>query len=64
MRALQFDQIMRDAEVANAIWPVIVKYHLTMQKTAETLLTCGVPRASNVAAVAWHSFGTVPSVNA
>jgi hypothetical protein len=41
MRALQFDQIMRDADVANAVWPVIVTHHLGLEETVETLLTCG-----------------------
>jgi hypothetical protein len=55
MHLIQFQEIMRDAEVAHAIHPVVLKYHLTVEETTKALLACGVSRAANVAQItsAW-----------
>ncbi len=46
---------MRDAEVAYAIHSIVRKYRLTVGDTTKALITCGVPRAANVAQItsAW-----------
>jgi hypothetical protein len=43
---------MRDAEVAHAIHPIVLKYFLTLEETTKALLACGVSRAANVAQIA------------
>jgi hypothetical protein len=43
---------MRDAEVAYAIHPIVRKYLLGLKDTTKALITCGVPRAANVAQIA------------
>jgi hypothetical protein len=43
---------MRDAEVARAIHPVVLKYLLNVEDTTKALMTCGVARAANVAQIA------------
>jgi len=55
MDSIQFREIMRDAEVAFAIHPIVRKYLLTVKDTTEALIACGVPRAANVALItsAW-----------
>jgi hypothetical protein len=52
MHRIQFREIMRDAEVARAIYPVVLKYLLNLDETSKALMTCGVPRAANVAQIA------------
>jgi len=49
MHLIQFREIMRDAEVAYAIHPIVRKYLLTEEETTKALIVCGVPRAANVA---------------
>ena len=51
MHLIQFREIMRDAEVAYAIHPIVLKYHLTVEETTKALLTCGVSRGANVAQI-------------
>jgi hypothetical protein len=51
MHLIQFREIMRDAEVAHAIHPVVLKYLLNAEDTIKALIACGVPRAANVAQV-------------
>jgi len=55
MHSIQFREIMRDAEVAYAIHPIVRKYLLTVEDTTKALITCGVPRAAKVARItnAW-----------
>jgi hypothetical protein len=55
MHSIQFREIMRDAEVAYAIHPIVRKYLLTVEDTTKALITSGVPRAANVARItnAW-----------
>jgi hypothetical protein len=52
MHRIQFREIIRDAEVAHAIRPVVLKYLLNLEDTLKALMTCGVPRAANVAQIA------------
>jgi hypothetical protein len=51
MHLIQFREIMRDAEVAHAIHPIVLKYLLTVEETTKALLACGVLRAANVAQI-------------
>jgi len=51
MHLIQFREILRDAEVAHAIHPIVLKYQLTVEETTKALLACGVPRAANVAKI-------------
>ena len=55
MHRIQFREIMRDAEVAYAIHPIVRKYLLTVDDTTKAILACGVLRAANVAQItnAW-----------
>ena len=52
MHLVKFREIVRDAEVANAISPVVRRHHLTQQATEKALLELGVPRAANIASIA------------
>jgi hypothetical protein len=61
MRKIEFDEIMRDAEVAHAIHPVVLKYFLTWEETTAALLSCGIARAKNVAYIATSRFFSVPT---
>ena len=55
MHRIRFREIMRDAEVAYAIHPVVRKYFLRVDDTTKALIACGVPRAASVAQItsAW-----------
>jgi hypothetical protein len=55
MHLIQFREIMRDAEVAYAIHPIVRKYLLSVEATTKALIACGLPRAANVAQItnAW-----------
>ena len=46
-----FRQIIRDAEIAYAISPVVRKHHLTAEETKKFLLELRIPRAANVAQI-------------
>ncbi len=52
MHLIQFREIMRDAEVAYAIHPVVRKYLLGVKDTTKALIVCSGPRAANVAQIA------------
>jgi hypothetical protein len=56
MHLIQFREIMRDAEVAHAIRPIVLKYRLTVEDTTKALLACAVSRAANVAQIATGRF--------
>ena len=56
MHLIQFREIMRDAEVAYAIYPIVLKYLLTVEETTKALLECGVSRAANVAQISTGNF--------
>jgi hypothetical protein len=47
---------IRDAEVANAIYPIVLKYLLTLEETTNALLECCVSRAANVAQISTRNF--------
>jgi hypothetical protein len=51
MHHIQFRQILRDAEVANAISPIVRRHHLTEGETEKFLLDLGTPRAASVARI-------------
>ena len=51
MHLIEFNQIVRDAEVANATSPVVRRHRLTEGETEKALLELGTPRAANVARI-------------
>lgn len=52
MRQQQLREIIRDADVAHAIRPIVRKHDLTIAATAELLAKLAVPRARGVAEIA------------
>ncbi len=52
MHLIEFREIVRDAEVAHAIQPIVRKYNLAVADTTIALTECGVARARNVAEIA------------
>jgi hypothetical protein len=57
---IQLRQILRDAEVANAISAVVHKYRLTEERTERALAELHVPRAANVAGITHRAFPARP----
>ena len=51
MHFTEFREIMRDAEIARVILPVIRGHHLSETETEKALVKLNVPRASNVARI-------------
>jgi hypothetical protein len=51
MHRTEFRQILRDAEVAYAISPLVRRHHLTEEDTEKALLALHLPRAANVARI-------------
>jgi hypothetical protein len=51
MHLIQFRQIIRDAEIARVISPVVGRYGLSEAETEKVLLKLSVPRASNIAQI-------------
>jgi hypothetical protein len=51
MHRTEFRQILRDAEVAYAISPILRRHHLTEEDTEKALLALHLPRAANVARI-------------
>jgi hypothetical protein len=51
MHHIQFREIVRDAEIARVILPVVRKHHLTEADTEQALLQLHVPRAANIARI-------------
>jgi len=51
MHHIQFREILRDAEIANAILPVVRTHRLTEADTEKALLKLHVPRAANIAQI-------------
>ena len=60
MHSIQFRQIVRDAEVANAISPVVRGHRLTEEETEGALLELRIPRAANVARIIFRQASSVP----
>ena len=52
MHLIQFHEIMRDAEVAHAINPIVRRCPLSVKDTTKASIACGVPRATYVAQIA------------
>jgi len=52
MHLIQFHEIMRDAEVAYAIDPIVRRYLPSVKDTTKASIACGVPRATYVAQIA------------
>jgi hypothetical protein len=46
-----FRQIVRDAEIAYAIFPVVRRHRLTEEETEKFLVEVRIPRAANVAGI-------------
>jgi len=57
---IQLRQILRDAEVANAISAVVHGYRLTEERTERALVELRVPRAANVAGITHRAFPMHP----
>jgi len=51
MHLIEFRQIVRDAEVANAISPVVRRHRLNEAETEKFLLQLGTARAANIARI-------------
>jgi len=58
MHLIEFRQIVRDAEVANVISPVVRGHHLTEEETEDALLKLHIPRAANVARIIFRQAGS------
>ena len=48
MHRIEFRQILRDAEIAYAISPVVHRHRLAAEETEKFLLELRIPRAANV----------------
>ena len=51
MHLVELRQIIRDAEIAHAISPILRKHGLTERETEKFLLELHIPRAANVARI-------------
>jgi len=51
MHLTEFRQIVRDAEIANAISPVVCRHRLEERDIEQALLDLRIPRAANVARI-------------
>ena len=51
MHRIEFRQILRDAEIAYAISPVVHRHRLTAEETEKFLVELRIPRAANVAGI-------------
>ena len=51
MHPIQFKQILRDAEVAACISPIVQKHHLSEEETKNALVELHVPRAATIARI-------------
>jgi hypothetical protein len=48
---IEFRQIVRDAEIAYAISPVVCRHRVTEEETEKFLVELRIPRAANVAQI-------------
>jgi hypothetical protein len=53
---IQLLEILRDADVANAISPIVREYRLTEDQTERALFQLQVTRAANVAGITHRAF--------
>ena len=51
VHSIEFRQIVRDAEIAYAISPVVRRHRLSAEETEKFLLELRIPRAANVAGI-------------
>ena len=58
MHLKQLHEILRDAEVANAISPVARGHRMSEEQIERALTELHVPRAANVAGITHHAFPT------
>ena len=58
MHLKQLNEILRDADVANAILPVVRGHRMSETQTERALTELHVPRAANIAGITHHAFPT------
>ena len=58
MHLKQLNEILRDADVANAIFPVVRGHRMSEVQTERALTELHVPRAANIAGITHHAFPT------
>jgi hypothetical protein len=51
MHLIEFHEILRDAEIADAISPIVRRHDLTQKDTENALLELHIPRAANIARI-------------
>ena len=56
----QLNEILRDADVANAIFPVVRGHRMSEAQTERALTELDVPRAANVAGITHRAFPMQP----
>jgi hypothetical protein len=59
MRATQFHEILQDAELADAIGPIIRKHRLSVAATTDLLESAGLVRAENVTQIVFNGLAAV-----
>lgn len=60
MHRIQLGEILRDAEVANAISTVVREHRMSEVQTERALVELHVPRAANVAQITHRAFPKQP----
>ena len=58
MHLKQLNEILRDADVANAIFRVVRGHRMSEAQTERALTELHIPRAANVAGITHHAFPT------
>lgn len=56
MHLTKLGEILRDADIANAISSIVRSHRMTEEQTKNALLELHVPRAANVAEITHHAF--------
>jgi hypothetical protein len=51
MHRIELNEILRDAEIAYAICPILRRHHFTEEDTEKALRELHIPRAANVARI-------------
>jgi hypothetical protein len=60
MRVSRFQEILRDAEIAYVIGPIVRQHQLGIEQTASLLQKCGVARAQKVAQITQQMSAIAP----
>ncbi len=60
MHLKQLNEILRDADVANAIFPVVRGHRMSEEQTEQALIELDVPRAANVAGITLRALPMQP----